>query len=93
MKITQKLSTTNTTAKSNRSIKYIVIHYTAGVTSAKNAALNTVRKCISKTKASYIQMDNSVILRLWNRDELIDEADFDVCNTPSMVQWILDYIE
>ena len=43
--------------------------------------------------ASYIQMDNSVILRLWHGDTLIDEQEFDVRNTPSMVNWILEHIE
>lgn len=64
MKITQKLSTTNTTAKSNRSIKYIVIHYTAGVTSAKNAALNTAAwfsNSSAKASADFIVDDTYVV--------------------------------
>ena len=43
--------------------------------------------------ASYSQMENTVVLRLWNRDELVDEAKFDVRNTPGMVKWILDNID
>lgn len=40
MTITNKLSTVHTTAKANRDIKYIVIHYTAGVTSKAGSAVN-----------------------------------------------------
>ena len=36
-----KFSTVHTTAKPNREIKYIVIHYTAGVTSKAGSAVNT----------------------------------------------------
>jgi N-acetylmuramoyl-L-alanine amidase CwlA len=39
--IINKFSTVHTTAKPNREIKYIVIHYTAGVTSKAGSALNT----------------------------------------------------
>lgn len=41
MEIVKRFLTTNTTPKPNREIKYIVIHYTAGVTSRAGAALNT----------------------------------------------------
>lgn len=41
MKIINKFSTVNTTVKKNRDIKYIVIHYTAGVTSRAGTAANT----------------------------------------------------
>ena len=41
MTITNKISTVHTTAKANRDIKYIVIHYTAGVTSKAGSAVNT----------------------------------------------------
>lgn len=64
MKITQKLSTTNTTAKTNRSIKYIVIHYTAGVTSTKNAALNTASwfsNSSAKASSDFIVDDTNVV--------------------------------
>lgn len=40
MTITNKFSTVHTTAKANRSIEYIVIHYTAGVTSKAGSALS-----------------------------------------------------
>lgn len=43
MYITQKTSTHNTTASKGRKISYIVIHYTAGVTSKSGAALNTAQ--------------------------------------------------
>ena len=39
--IINKLSTVHTTAKPNREIKYIVVHYTAGVTSRAGSAINT----------------------------------------------------
>ena len=39
--ITKKTSTNKTTASSGRKIAYIVIHYTAGVSSKKGSALNT----------------------------------------------------
>jgi N-acetylmuramoyl-L-alanine amidase CwlA len=39
--IINKFSTIHTTAKPNREIKYIVIHYTAGVTSKAGSAINT----------------------------------------------------
>ena len=39
--IVKKLSTIHTTYKANRPIKYIVVHYTAGVTSRKGSAINT----------------------------------------------------
>lgn len=41
MDIINKFSTVHTTAKKNREIKYIVIHYTAGVTSRAGSAVNT----------------------------------------------------
>ena len=41
MTITNKFSTVHTTATANRSIDYIVIHYTAGVTSKSGSAVNT----------------------------------------------------
>lgn len=39
--ITKKTATANTTAKSNRSLEWIVCHYTAGVTSEAGVAINT----------------------------------------------------
>lgn len=41
LQIIQKTSTHNTTACNNRKIEWIVLHYTAGVTSTRNAAQNT----------------------------------------------------
>lgn len=41
MTITKNTSTHNTQALANRSIEYIVIHYTAGVTSKAGSAVNT----------------------------------------------------
>lgn len=41
MTITNKFGTRNMNAKRNRDIKYIVIHYTAGVTSKPGTAVNT----------------------------------------------------
>lgn len=65
MNLTKKTSTTNTTAKANRSIQYIVIHYTAGVTSLKLAAENTAAwfaNASAKASADYIVDDDSVVL-------------------------------
>lgn len=41
MEIVKRFSTVNTTPKANREIKYIVIHYAAGVTSRAGSAMNT----------------------------------------------------
>lgn len=43
--------------------------------------------------ASYSLMENTVILRIFNAGELLDEKEFEVRDTPSMVEWILDIIE
>lgn len=43
MNITKQTSTHNTTASKGRKISYIVIHYTAGVTSKAGAAINTAK--------------------------------------------------
>ena len=51
MEIIKKVSTHNTSAKPQRSIDYIVIHYTAGTTSKKGTALNTANY-FSKSKVS-----------------------------------------
>lgn len=63
--ITKKTSTTNTTKASGRSIKYIVIHYTAGTSSATGAAANTAAyfaKSSTKASADFI-VDNSKIVQ------------------------------
>lgn len=41
MTVTNKFGTKNMSAKRNREIKYIVVHYTAGVTSKSGSAVNT----------------------------------------------------
>ena len=64
MTITKKLGTVNTTAKLNRLIKWIVIHYTAGVTSKAGSALNLAAYYLSgKAAASsdYIVDDTAVV--------------------------------
>lgn len=64
MNLVQKNSTVNTTALKNRDIKYIVIHYTAGVTSLKLAAENTASwfaNVNAKASADYIVDDDSVV--------------------------------
>ena len=64
MTITKKLGTVNTTAKINRLIKWIVIHYTAGVTSKAGSALNLAAYYLSgKAAASsdYIVDDTAVV--------------------------------
>ncbi len=64
MNITKKYGTVNTTAKLNRLIKWIVIHYTAGVTSKTGSALNLAAYYLSgKAAASsdYIVDDTAVV--------------------------------
>lgn len=44
--------------------------------------------------SGYSQMENSVTLRFWDETPALrDTKTFDVRNTPSMVQWILDNID
>ena len=60
---TDAASTANTTSKKNREIKYIVIHYTAGVTSKPGSAYNTAKyfgKDTTKASADYIVDDEYV---------------------------------
>lgn len=60
---TDAASTANTTVKKNREIKYIVIHYTAGVTSKTGSAYNTAKyfgKDTTKASADYIVDDEYV---------------------------------
>lgn len=52
MNITKKYGTVNTTAKLNRLIKWIVIHYTAGVTSKAGSALNLAAYYLSGKAAA-----------------------------------------
>lgn len=43
--------------------------------------------------ASFRDNENDVTLTMYSGLKHVDTADFDVRNTPSMVQWILDHIE
>lgn len=64
MTITNKFSTVHTTAKANRSIEYIVIHYTAGVTSKAGSAVNTAdyfRTTTTEVSADFIVDDTAVV--------------------------------
>lgn len=64
MTITNKFSTVHTTAKANRSIDYIVIHYTAGVTSKAGSAVNTAdyfRTTSTEVSADFIVDDTAVV--------------------------------
>ena len=64
MTITNKFSTVHTTSKSNRSIDYIVIHYTAGVTSKSGSAVNTAdyfRTTSTQVSADFIVDDTAVV--------------------------------
>lgn len=62
--ITKKTSTTNTTVSAGRSIKYIVIHYTAGVTSKSGSAVNTASwfaNASAKASADFIVDDANIV--------------------------------
>ena len=64
MTITNKFSTVHTTAKANRSIDYIVIHYTAGVTSKAGSAVNTAdyfRTTTTEVSADFTVDDTAVV--------------------------------
>ena len=64
MTITNKFSTVHTTAKANRSIDYIVIHYTAGVTSKSGSAINTAdyfRTTSTQVSADFTVDDTAVV--------------------------------
>ena len=65
MTITNKLSTVHTTAKANRDIKYIVIHYTAGVTSKAGSAVNTADffRTTSKEVSSDFTVDDTAVVQ------------------------------
>ena len=63
--ITKKTSTTNTTSSSGRSIKYIVMHYTAGTSSSAGKAASVAAyfaKSSTKASADFI-VDNSTIVQ------------------------------
>ena len=64
MIITTKFSTVHTTIKTNRNIDYIVIHYTAGVTSKTGSAINTAnyfRTTDTEVSADFIIDDTEVV--------------------------------
>ena len=64
MTITHKFSTVHTTAKSGRASKYIVIHYTAGVTSRAGSAVNTAdyfRTTSTQVSSDFIVDDTAVV--------------------------------
>ncbi|MCI5752106.1 MAG: N-acetylmuramoyl-L-alanine amidase [Oscillospiraceae bacterium] len=64
MTITNKFSTVHTTAKANRDIKYIVIHYTAGTTSKAGSAVNTAdffRTTTTQVSADFTVDDTAVV--------------------------------
>ncbi|MGN1416282.1 MAG: N-acetylmuramoyl-L-alanine amidase family protein, partial [Oscillospiraceae bacterium] len=64
MTITKKVSTVHTTAKANRDISFIVIHYTAGTTSKAGSAVNTAdyfRTTSTQVSADFIVDDSAVV--------------------------------
>lgn len=64
MTITNKFSTVHTTAKLGRLIEYIVIHYTAGVTSKAGSAVNTAdffRTTSTQVSADFTVDDTAVV--------------------------------
>lgn len=64
MNLIKETSTANTTVKTNRDIKYIVVHYTAGVTSKSGTAKNTAKyfgKETTKASADFIVDDEFVV--------------------------------
>lgn len=64
MNIIKETSTVNTTIKKNRDIKFIVIHYTAGVTSKSGTAKSTAKyfaKETTKASADYIIDDEYIV--------------------------------
>ena len=64
MEIIKKTSTTNTTASKGRKIKYIVEHYTAGVTSKKGTARNIANwfsQTAAKASADFIVDDVEIV--------------------------------
>lgn len=64
MDIINKFSTVHTTAKPGREIKYIVVHYTAGVTSRAGSAINTAeyyRTNDREVSADYAVDDTSAV--------------------------------
>lgn len=63
MNLVERFSTVNTTAKANRKIKYIVIHYTASVSSSGKSDESVAAwfaRTASKASADFIVDDDSV---------------------------------
>ncbi|MCD8089734.1 MAG: N-acetylmuramoyl-L-alanine amidase [Clostridiales bacterium] len=63
--ISERKSTVNTSERKNRTIKYIVIHYTAGTTSKSGAARNVASYFMSGSaggSADYIVDDENIVL-------------------------------
>ena len=64
MTITNRFSTVHTTIKAARAIEYIVIHYTAGVTSKAGSAINTAdyfRTTTTDVSADFTVDDTAVV--------------------------------
>ncbi|MCD8225683.1 MAG: N-acetylmuramoyl-L-alanine amidase [Clostridiales bacterium] len=62
--IIKKTSTHNTTASARRTIRYIVIHYTAGISSAKGEAADTAAYfagTVNQTSADFIVDDDTIV--------------------------------
>lgn len=60
--IIQKTNINSTTIKNNRNINWIVLHYTAGTSSSKNAAQNTAAYFAkAKASADFIVDDNDIV--------------------------------
>lgn len=65
MNIVNKYGTVNTTYKGNRQIKYIVVHYTAGVTSKSGTAVNTAtwyKSGNARASSDYV-VDDTIIAK------------------------------
>lgn len=63
MQITLRTSTANTQLSANRTVKYIVVHYTAGTTSRSGTAINTANyfKTAKNVSADFIVDDNTIV--------------------------------
>lgn len=63
MQITLRPSLSNTQLSTNRIIKYIVVHYTAGTTSRSGTAINTANyfKTANNVSADFIVDDNTIV--------------------------------
>ena len=64
IQIIKKTNSHNTTKCSNRKIEWIVLHYTAGITSTRNAAQNTAvyfSKTTNQASADFIVDDETIV--------------------------------